>query len=377
MLCVKLGDHIKKKNKKDCNPGCENTLWLGNVRSRSLGFLPFFFASLQRVTAMTSIRRRGFTLIELLVVIAIIAILIALLLPAVQQARESARRTQCKNNMKQLGLALHNYHDVFNQFPINYSTSFTLDNITLSWMVGILPYIEQAPLFTQINVNFGLNNDPRWVNPQVGTVVNPSNGWVAKQVIPAFRCPSDTSDPVMGGRANYGGTWAVNSYKGVAGANWGWGTWTSPAAFNQTRWGITGDGLDRGNGLLFRGNGFPYSNNFSKVTDGTSNTFAIGEAVPKYCTHTWWWWFNGSTATCSVPLNAPAICAATPGASKDALLTACAGDWPNNYSFKSQHVGGGQFVLCDGSVKFISENIDLAVYRGLATIGGGEVIGEF
>lgn len=98
---------------------------------------------------MTSIRRRGFTLIELLVVIAIIAILIALLLPAVQQARESARRTQCKNNMKQLGLALHNYHDVYNQFPINYSTVFTMDNTTLSWMVGILPYIEQATLFVR------------------------------------------------------------------------------------------------------------------------------------------------------------------------------------------------------------------------------------
>jgi prepilin-type N-terminal cleavage/methylation domain-containing protein len=327
---------------------------------------------------MTRIRRRGFTLIELLVVIAIIAILIALLLPAVQQARESARRTQCKNNMKQLGLALHNYHDVYNQFPINYSTVFTLDNSSLSWMVGILPYIEQATLYAQVNTNFGINNDPRWLNPQTGTVVNPSNGWVAKQVIPAYRCPSDTSDAIMGGRANYGGSWAVNSYKGVAGANWAWGSWQSPAAFNQTRWGATNNGLDRGNGLLFRANAFSYSNNFSNVTDGTSNTFAIGEAVPRYCTHTWWWWFNGSTATCSIPLNAPAVCAGIPaGSSKDAALVHCQGDWPNNYSFKSQHVGGGQFTMTDGAVKFISENIDMNVYRGLATIGGGEVLGEF
>jgi len=326
---------------------------------------------------MKPTRRRAFTLIELLVVIAIIAILIALLLPAVQQAREAARRTQCKNNMKQLGLALHNYHDVYNQFPINYSTVFTLDNISSSWMVGILPYIEQANLYSQINPNFGINNDPRSLTPNTVPPVNPSNGWVAKQIIPAYRCPSDTSDAIMGGRANYGGTWAVNSYKGVAGANWAWGSWVSPAAFNNTRWGSNNHGLDRGNGLLFRGNGFPYSNSFKDITDGTSNTFAIGEAVPRYTTHTWWWWFNGTTATCSIPLNAAPVCATTPGLSKDQWLTNCAGDWNNNYSFYSRHVGGGQFTLGDGSVRFVSENIDLTLYRSLATVGGGEVVGEF
>ncbi|MCA9035264.1 MAG: DUF1559 domain-containing protein [Planctomycetaceae bacterium] len=326
---------------------------------------------------MKSLNRRGFTLIELLVVIAIIAILIALLLPAVQQAREAARRTQCKNNLKQLGLALHNYHDVYNHFPINYSTTFTLDNTTMSWLVGILPYIEQANLFNQVDPNFGINNDPRSPTPNTVTPVNPSNGWVAKQPIPAFRCPSDTSDALLGGRANYGGTWAVNSYKGVAGANWAWGSWTSPAAFNNTRWGTSNNGLDRGNGILFRGNGFPYSNNMSKITDGTSNTLAIGEVVARYCTHTWWWWFNGSTATCSIPLNAPGVCAGAANVTKDQGLVNCAGDWPNNYSFKSQHVGGGQFALCDGSVKFISENIDLNLYRSIATIAGGETVGEF
>jgi len=321
--------------------------------------------------------KRGFTLIELLVVIAIIAVLIALLLPAVQQAREAARRSQCKNNLKQLGLALHNYHDVYNQFPLNYSTTFTLNNSTMSWMVTVLPYIDQAPLFNVINPSFGINNDPRSVTPDVIPPVNPSNGWAAKQFIPVYKCPSDTSDKIMAGRANYGGTWAVNSYKGVAGANWAWGNWISPATFNRTRWGITSNGLDTGNGLLFRGNGFPYSNGFHNITDGTSNTFAIGEAVPKYSTHTWWWWFNGSTATCSVPLNAAAVCATTPGASKDQLLVQCAGDWPNNYSFFSQHTGGGHFCMADGAVKFVSDNIDTTLYRGLSTIDGGEVVGEF
>ncbi len=324
-----------------------------------------------------SSRRPGFTLIELLVVIAIIAILIALLLPAVQQAREAARRTQCRNNLKQLGLALHNYHDQFNQFPINYSTSFTLDNITLSWMLTILPQIDQSPLFNQINFNNGLNNDPRSPNPAGTTIANPSNGWVAQRVIPAYRCPSDTSENLMSGRANYGGTWAVNSYKGVAGANWAWGNWVSPAKFNSTRWGISNNGLDRGNGLFFRGNAFAYTNNFSKITDGTSNTFAVGEAVPKYCIHTWFWWFNGVTATTSIPLNAPAICNTTPGMSKDQLLVLCAGDWPNNYSFYSQHTGGGHFLMGDGAVKFVSDNIDLNLYRSLGTLDGGETVGDF
>lgn len=347
---------------------------------KSLSFQDFLSLPLRRVRKGYSIMRaarRGFTLIELLVVIAIIAILIALLLPAVQQAREAARRSQCRNNMKQIGLALHNYHDTYNQFPINYSTVFTTDNITLSWMVGILPNIDQAPLFNVINTSFGINNDPRSPNPAATTPVNPSNGWAAKQVIPVFRCPSDTSDPIMGGRANYGGTWAVNSYKAVAGANWAWGSWLSPAQFNNTRWGVSNNGLDRGNGLIFRGNGFPYTNSFRHITDGTSNTFAVGEAVPKYCIHTWWYWFNGSTGTCSIPLNAPAICAATPGVSQDILLTQCAGDWPNNYSFYSQHTGGGHFLMCDGAVKFVSQNIDLSLYRGLATLGGGETVGDF
>jgi len=320
-------------------------------------------------------RRRGFTLIELLVVIAIIAILIALLLPAVQQAREAARRSQCKNNLKQLGLALHNYHDTFNMFPINYSTVFTLDNIALSWMVGILPYVDQAPLYNQVNFNQGINNDPRSPNPAGTPIANPSNGWVAQQVIPVYKCPTDTSPNLLSGRANYGGTWAVNSYKGVAGANWAWGSWVSPAQFNNTRWGVSNNGLDRGNGILFRGNGFPYSNNMRDVTDGTSNTFAVGEAVARYCTHTWWWWFNGVTATCSIPLNAPAVCANTNN--KDADLATCAGDWPNNYSFKSMHVGGGQFTMADGSVRFVSENIDLSLYRSLSTTNGGETVGEF
>ena len=98
------------------------------------------------------------------------------------------------------------------------------------------------------------------------------------------------------------------------------------------------------------------------ITDGTTNTFAVGEALPGRCSHTWWYWFNGTTATCSVPLN------------YYSLNTAIApGTWGDNYSFASLHTGGGHFAMADGSVKFVSENIDLSLYRGLASINGNEL----
>ncbi len=115
------------------------------------------------------------------------------------------------------------------------------------------------------------------------------------------------------------------------------------------------------------------------VRDGTSNTFAIGEAVPRWTTHTWWWWMNGSTGTCGIPLNAnvqnPAcLTAAFP--SKIAQLECAWGDWPNNYSFFSQHVGGAHFSMADGSTRFIN-NISFDTYRQLATIDRREPIGDF
>jgi len=319
-------------------------------------------------------RRPGFTLIELLVVIAIIAILIALLLPAVQQAREAARRSTCKNNMKQIVLAMHNYHDVYKHFPINYASPANGNNgRQTSWMVCILPYVDQKPLFDQIDFNFGFANDPR------GTA-QPSNSWVSQQPLPAYRCPSDTSAPdPMGGRSDGGGTRAITSYKGCAGANWQWGNWQNrpPSASAIDRWNHNGGhGLDRGNGLLFRGWNFPYSTRMRDVTDGTSNTFAVGEAIAVYSNWNWWWYANGTTATCSIPLNAPPICGASAGLSKDAGLRACRGDWNNNYAFASKHAGGAQFGMTDGSVKFVSDNINANLYRNVATIAGSETPGS-
>jgi prepilin-type N-terminal cleavage/methylation domain-containing protein len=324
-------------------------------------------------------RSRGFTLIELLVVIAIIAVLVALLLPAVQQAREAARRSQCKNNLKQLGLALHNYHDQYSEFPITYfdtSTGLTgpIMGRSTSWMVGILPFVDQQPLFNMINFNFGLTTDPR--GGIKAPPAYPSNTYAATQKVPPYKCPSDTSLDFLSGRSDGGGApaYGVNSYKGCAGSNWAWGTWQSgtTGVYAQTRWGQTNQGLDRGNGMMFRGWSFPYSTKIRDITDGTSTTFAMGEAVAQYTQWDWWWLHNATTATCSIPLNAPAQCAAAAGLTPDGGLKACAADWPNNYSFKSLHTGGGHFAMADGAVKFVSQNVDYNVYRGVSTIQGAE-----
>jgi hypothetical protein len=108
--------------------------------------------------------------------------------------------------------------------------------------------------------------------------------------------------------------------------------------------------------------------NMASVADGTANTFAVGEAIPAWCQWTWWYWWNASTATCAVPLNykPPSVLA------KTASMESLAGDYTNNYSFMSRHPTGGQFVMCDGAVKFVVETIDLTIYRQLATVSGGE-----
>ncbi|MEO8497826.1 MAG: DUF1559 domain-containing protein [Planctomycetota bacterium] len=304
--------------------------------------------------------RRGFTLVELLVVIAIIGILVALLLPAVQAAREAARRMSCGNNLKQLGLAMHNYVDTYKKLPIHYGiggpaagTPYNNTNGGRSWIVGILPFIEQSPLYDQI---------------VPGQLVLPQNTAVAATSISALLCPSDglNEGGKMPGRANVGGTWGVNNYKAVAGGNWAWGDHVGVSQV-AAKWPGDTNGLDRGNGILCR-NGDNQARNFvglETITDGTSNTLMIGEAVPAWCQHTWWWWFNGSTATCAVPLNYQKF-------RGSGFLVGATGDWPRNYSFFSQHPGGAQFTLCDASTQFVAETIDLTIYRQVATINGSE-----
>ncbi len=316
--------------------------------------------------------RAGFTLIELLVVIAIIAILIALLLPAVQQAREAARRSQCKNNLKQLGLALHNYHDTHQVFPVNYGASdYEEDSRGRSWMLFILPYIDRLPLYEDVDPNLG------WAEG--------GNLAVAQNVVATFLCPSDPGNP---GRRNNRSVWnsggdallnattefATNNYKAVAGSNWGEASTPGGpvdllgSAFNASmpagRSANSKDGMDQGNGIICRGINVPLPTRMRDIVDGTSTTFAVGEALPEFCSFTAWAYFYGSWATMAIPLN-HTINNSVP-----------AWEYENNISFASRHDGGAHFCLADGSARFVSENIAVDLYRALGTISSGEVAGE-
>ena len=337
--------------------------------------------------------RKGFTLVELLVVIAIIGILVGLLLPAVQAAREAARRMQCSNNVKQLSLAAHTYHDAFSSFPLNYAQltgsptigpAFTLptQGRQTSWMTGLLPFIEQTALFNMIDFSKGLSNDPRSNGPPA-VPVGPSNPWVAMQKVSAFKCPSDQTDDLLNNRGDTPTgnlrtiAFAVTSYKGVTGANWQWGvSQSNTAPWTTTRFGTSGNGLDMGNGIYIRGWDRPVKSNMRDVTDGTSNTLMVGEAIAIYSDNTWWWLSSGVVATTSIPMNAKPACAGYIPAtmSLNAGLAACKADWNNNLGFRSSHTGGCNFGLCDGSVRFISASLDRDAYRGMATISGGEVV---
>lgn len=209
-----------------------------------------------------------------------------------------------------------------------------------------------------------------WTNP---TTMQKPNTQVAQRVVEAFLCPSDGTNRkgLMDGRANVGGAWAVNNYKAVAGGNWDWGdhvdTYQQNAKFNHPNDNNGHNGLDRGNGFICRNAGNLANNyiNMSSIIDGTSNTFAVGEAVPSWCNHTWWYWFNGSTATCGIPLNYRKGRGA-------GFLAINYTDWNRNYSFFSMHPGGAQFTMGDASTRFVNDSIDINLYRFLATISGGE-----
>lgn len=295
----------------------------------------------------------GFTIIELLVSIAVMAALIALLLPAVQQAREAARRAQCRNNLKQIGLALHNYESTHGVFPISYGAGLYNDtNRGASWMPRVLPYLDQVPLYSKV----------QWGEP----LTQPDNDAVAKTVVAVFLCPSDVhGNGVMPNRRNTSKPRAVTNYKACLGSNWEWGPF-SPSVSSAGRNANQTNGLELCNGFLCRGGDLPPgTTRMADITDGTSATFAAGEAVPGWTWHTWWYGVNASTATCAVPLNH--------WRKPETSLA----DWFENYSFASRHVGGGHFLMVDGSVRFVSENVSQSTYRNAATIQGAEVIGEF
>jgi len=321
----------------------------------------------------TSLRQRhlrGFTLIELLVVIAIIAVLIALLLPAVQQAREAARRTQCKNNLKQYGLSLHNYHDVHNRFPPG-----SMRNNWSSWQVHVLPYLDQANLFNSLNMNIEVRSQIVNGKPLAGTTV------------PYARCPSDDYESV----SSYpGGLCANTNYAGNRGTmlytNFGnclqFSTELRPLLNRVSdplfgsmanAWGDCIGGSDC-SGVF--GNIW-YGAKIAEITDGTSQVIALGEVLPKCMSYHYYegdmWSYNrqSNNMFTNIPVNFDTCPPHNPANTCDSISEF------TGRGIKSAHVGGAHVALCDGSVRFVSANLDLLTLQRLGDRADGGILGEF
>jgi len=323
---------------------------------------PFLSSILcEEVSLMHSRKRSGFTLIELLVVIAIIAILIGLLLPAVQKVREAAARMECSNNLKQFGIAIHAYHDTFKHLPYNgdpirrSGCCYTQGYTQWSWIARTLPYLEQNNLYKQA----GIDQVP------LSSVLP-----VLAQTFPTLFCPADEAygTKTMTNRANFpGGTpIGLTNYRGVSGCNWAWGNYPFNPNIPAASGARSNNGLDNGNGLFFRSD-YLYKKPLASISDGTSNTFMVGEDIPSLNVHCSWPYSNHANGTCAIPLNLGM------GLIQPSGVNVTAGNWPNVYSFRSRHTGGANFALADGSVRFVSDSINLSLYRALASYKGGEV----
>ena len=330
---------------------------------------------------MLRTRRRAFTLIELLVVIAIIAVLIALLLPAVQQAREAARRTQCKNNLKQLGLALHNYHDAFGLFPASgyavgvggydYLTGGATPAIpkqsNTSGFVMLLPYFDQAPMYQK----WDFNNAASWsyvygLYTATSVLGNPDvNAPISRKVMSMLTCPSDNGAP------NYASS---NQYYSISATQPGGyrSSYEFSVEYNDYYYNHRWDVLGMAQRPLF---GTDTRTGIRDMSDGTSNTVAMVEQCrEKYNGAVGGWSYrchvNIGVDLSWVPINSWCY----PPGSNTNCLPGRLGQWA---SAGSLHTGGCHVLLGDGAVKFVTENIDATTRQRLATISDGQTVGEF
>ncbi len=357
-------------------------------------------------------RRAGFTLIELLVVIAIIAVLIALLLPAVQSAREAARRSQCTNNMKQIGLALFNYEGSNGIFPpggMNTPTGgYNGANNGLSWMALVLPFMEGTTTFNAVNVSLQIGSpgylaafqtawyttNKSFLCPSDGDNQNgfrtdnasdPTNGQYPFSVAPPNPNGGSLLDPISNYLGSFGDNYCIGALTGTG------GPWETPSSvplstfvpggrigfpgYQGTTYDMSGQNIN-GGGML-RGM-FDYqcmqTVSIASVTDGTSNTLAVGESLGAQRADNNFWQFNAATNGTTVPINfvtARIVC-------QDGQQFGSA-DWGcrfsySNTGFKSKHPGGANFLFADGSVHFLKQTINMHTYCALGSRNGGEVI---
>jgi prepilin-type N-terminal cleavage/methylation domain-containing protein/prepilin-type processing-associated H-X9-DG protein len=319
-------------------------------------------------------RRRGFTLIELLVVIAIIAVLIGLLLPAVQKVREAASRAKCQNNLKQLGLAMHNYHDAYGKLApqtANNGNSCCYG----TWQMAVLPFVEQDNLW-RLYQNYGNVNGTKQTYEQNGNLL------VTSVRLPTFTCPSDTPNTAKSGTYN-GVKYFITQHNYLVNVG-------------NIDYSQGGDAPlpDLPAGLTFRGAPFSRKTQFrlTDISDGTSNTLMAAEVNQgqgqdfRGLT----WWAEGSGFTVYRTPNSPlpdyiANGKGAPGCvptSQNAMNADCQAfptpnpNW-NVFTARSRHTGGVNVALCDGSVRFVGNTIDWNVWQAVGTSQGGEVIGNF
>jgi prepilin-type N-terminal cleavage/methylation domain-containing protein/prepilin-type processing-associated H-X9-DG protein len=298
--------------------------------------------SSRTISARTS--HPGFTLIELLVVIGIIGVLISLLLPAVQKIRDTAARLQCQNNLKQLGLAAHNHHDTQHRLPAGWRRDVPANEpyVFSSWLVAVLPYLEQQPLFATVNPAYAASPSPFKNPPHIGLAT----------VVPLFVCPGDgrASSPQLATRSKL--NVALTCYVGVSG--------------------VTTAARD---GTLFQDSRV----RFADVTDGTSQTLLAGERPPPP-DFQFGWWYAGSgqvldgSADQILGVREPNLLPITTGGCAPGQYEFSPGSVNNPcdmFHFWTTHIGGGNFLFCDGSVHFLAYGAK-SVMPALATRRGGE-----
>jgi len=314
--------------------------------------------------------RVGFTLIELLVVIAIIAILIGLLLPAVQKVREAAARMKCQNNLKQFGIAIHAYNDANGYVP---PSGDNWNDDTGSWLVQTLPYMEQSNLYRAFNPK---TTPAFWSNTGYGPQVN--DNWNAagrpNTKVSYMRCPSDGysggGDTAPNSMTNYVGSLGPQCAPGTCsnpydtycdGNAWGWGYPRSADHGNDTN----------GSGIRGMFNRLGAKITFSSVTDGLSNTIGVGETLPETHDHLvngQWWMYNQGASHCTtiIPINY----------NMRPINSSCAtqtNNWSVSWGFRSNHTNGANFVLMDGSVRFVSSSIEHGTYQKMGCRNDGQV----